>query len=217
MSCSINLNNISYKKDISFLFENINLDLGHQEKIAIIGQNGVGKSTLLKIMAGLKEQTCGEITLFHNPIKRKKDFEQFRSEIGYLPQDISSFFICITVIEDIMFSLQTLGVDKAKAYQKSIKILKDLDLLHLKNRVIYELSGGEQKLVALAALLVKEPKILLLDEPTNALDIKSEKRIIDILNSIAKSMIIVSHNKDTINSLTHTIYELVDKSLIQIY
>lgn len=213
MSCSMNLKNISYKKNNNYLFKNINLDLGHKEKMAIIGQNGVGKSTLIKIIAGLEEPTNGEITLFHNQIKNKKDFEKYRNEIGYLPQDVSNFFLCITVIEDIMFSLLTLGVDKKEAYSKSVNILNILNIIHLKNRVIYELSGGEQKIVALAAILVKEPKILLLDEPTNALDEESEKKILSILNNIEKSMIIVSHHKSFIQKLVSKIYKLEDKTL----
>ena len=208
MSCSLNLKNISYVKEEKLLFKDINIDLGHKEKIAIVGANGVGKSTLLKIMAGLIEPSFGEIELFHNLIKNKKDFEKYRDDIGYLPQDVSSFFLCITVIEDIMFSLQALGIGKKEAYDKSKEILKNLNILHLENRVIYELSGGEQKIVALASILVKEPKILLLDEPTNALDEESENRILDILSKIDKSMIIVSHHKSFIEKIVSKIYNL---------
>lgn len=213
MSCSINLKDISYKKDEKILFENVSFDLGHKEKIAIIGKNGVGKSTLLKIIAGLKNQNSGTIDIFHNRINKKEDYEKYRDEIAYLPQDIDNFFLSITVIEDVMFSLLALGVKKAEAYKKSLYILKSLDILHLENRVIYDLSGGEKKLVALAAILIKEPKILLLDEPTNNLDDDGEKKLIDILRSIEKSMIIVSHQKTFIDSLVEKIYILEEKTL----
>lgn len=213
MSCSINLKNISYKKDDKFLFEDISLDLGHREKIAIIGKNGVGKSTLLKIIAGLKTPTSGTIDIFHNRVNKKEDFEKYRDEIAYLPQDVSSFFLCITVIEDIMFSLRTLGIKKEEAYKKSLDILKKLDILHLENRVIYELSGGEKKIIALAAILIKEPKILLLDEPTNDLDENSETKILNILNNIEKSMIIVSHQQNFVDKLVSKRYKLEDKNL----
>lgn len=216
MSCTLNLKNISYKKDDKVLFEDITFNLGHEEKIAIIGTNGCGKSTLLKLIVGLEKPNIGEIYLFHNLVKNKKDYERYRSDIGYLPQDVSSFFLSITVIEDIMFSLRVKGLNKDEAYTKSIEILKKLDILHLENRVIFELSGGEQKLVALSSLLVTEPKILLLDEPTNALDEESEKKILNILNSLNKSMIIVSHHKTFIGNLTNTIYKLDNKSLIKI-
>ena len=93
-------------------------------------------------------------------------------------------------------------------------MLEKLDILPLKNRNIFDLSGGEQKIVALAAILISEPKILLLDEPTNALDDEAQEKIINILNGINKSMIIVSHHKSFIQSLTPTIYKL-NKDILQ--
>lgn len=95
-------------------------------------------------------------------------------------------------------------------------MLEDLGIVHLENRNIYDLSGGEQKIVALAGILITKPKILLLDEPTNALDEDAEERIINILNSIKKSMIIVSHHKTFIEKLTPTIYKLTNSGLEKI-
>lgn len=216
MSCSITLKNVSYKNENTILFENISFSVGHEEKIAIIGSNGVGKSTLLKIIAGIESCFDGTLELFHHQIKTKNDYKKFRFEVGYLPQDISSFFLCPTVIEDVMFSLRSLGVSKNEAKTKALEILKELDILHLENRVIYELSGGEQKIVALAGILIKNPKILLLDEPTNALDEQTQNKIVNILNSQKKSMIIISHHKSFIEELAPTIYKLENKNLYQI-
>ncbi len=213
MSCSLNLRSVGYNNEDKTIFEEINLNLGHEEKIAIIGSNGSGKSTLLKIMAGLIKPTFGYIEIFHNKIQNLKAFKEFRSEIGYLPQDVSNHFLCPTVIEDVIFSLRANGVSQDEAIQKANKVLEDLEIVHLKNRTIFELSGGEQKIVALAGLLITKPKILLLDEPTNALDIASQERIVKLLNGIKKSMVIVSHQKSFIDSLAHTIYELKDNSL----
>ena len=137
-----------------------------------------------------------------------KDFSKYRSDIGYLPQDVTSHFLCPTVIEDVIFSLRAKGISKEDALNQGKQILQELQISHLENRVIFDLSGGEQKIVALAGLLILKPKILLLDEPTNALDEQSEKRIIEILNSIKKSMIIVSHHRSFIESLTSTVYKL---------
>ncbi len=216
MSCSINLKNISYKTDTKKILSNISLDVSHEEKVAIIGANGSGKSSLLKIIAGLLIQTEGELYLFHNKIDKLKDFKKFRSDLGYLPQDVSDHFLCPTVIEDVMFALRAKGIEKDEAYKQSINILKELGILHLENRNIYDLSGGEQKIVALAGILITKPKILLLDEPTNALDESAENKIIDILNSINKSMVIVSHHKTFIDRLTPTIYCLESSSLNKI-
>jgi cobalt/nickel transport system ATP-binding protein len=115
-----------------------------------------------------------------------------------------------------MFALRAKGKKKDEAYKKACNILDELGILHLENRIIYDLSGGEQKIVALAGILISKPKILLLDEPTNALDEESEGKIIDILNSIKKSMIIVSHHKTFIEKLTPTIYKLDKNGLNRI-
>ena len=141
-------------------------------------------------------------------INELKDFSKYRSNIGYLPQDVTNHFLCPTVIEDVIFSLRAKGISKEDALNQGKQILQELQISHLENRVIFDLSGGEQKIVALAGLLILKPKILLLDEPTNALDEQSEKRIIEILNSIKKSMIIVSHHRSFIESLTSTVYKL---------
>lgn len=213
MSCSVNLRDVSYKNDKKELFKDINLNLGHEEKIAIIGSNGSGKSTLLKIIAGLVEPTNGYIELFHNKINNLKEFKKYRNDIAYLPQDVTNHFLCPTVIEDVIFSLRAKGISKEEALTQADEILEQLHIKHLKDRVIFDLSGGEQKIVALAGLLILKPKILLLDEPTNALDEDSEQKIINILNSIKKSMIIVSHHKTFIDSLTSKVYKLEDLTL----
>ncbi|WP_421716609.1 energy-coupling factor ABC transporter ATP-binding protein [Arcobacter arenosus] len=216
MSCSINLKNISYETSTKEVFKDVTLNVSHEEKVAIVGSNGSGKSSLLKILAGLIPPKEGEIFLFHDKMNSKKDFRAYRGDIGYLPQDVSDHFLCPTVIEDVMFALRAKGVKKDEAYENSIKMLEELGILHLENRNIYDLSGGEQKIVALAGILITKPKIILLDEPTNALDEDAEVRIINILNSIKKSMVIVSHHKTFIEKLTPTIYKLKNNGLEKI-
>ena len=216
MSCSINLKEVSYETSSKEVFKNVSLDVSHEEKVAIVGANGSGKSSLLKIVAGLIKQQDGGVFLFHNEMNSLKDFKEYRSDIGYLPQDVSDHFLCPTVIEDVMFALRAKGFDKDESHKKAIEVMNKLGITHLKNRNIYDLSGGEQKIVALAGILITKPKILLLDEPTNALDEDAENRIIDILNSIKKSMIIVSHHKTFIDSLAPTIYRLSNNGLDKI-
>ena len=213
MSCSLNLRDVSYKNEDKEIFSNISLNLGHEEKIAIIGANGSGKSTLLKIIAGLIKPTLGYVEVFHEKMNELKDFSKYRSDIGYLPLDVTNHFLCPTVIEDVIFSLRAKGISKDEALNQGKQILQELEISHLENRVIFDLSGGEQKIVALAGLLILKPKILLLDEPTNALDEDSQQKIIDILNSIKKSMIIVSHHRSFIDSLVSKVYKLDNNSL----
>ena len=216
MSCSINVKNVSYEINNRLLFKDITLNVSHEEKIAIVGSNGSGKSSFLKIIAGLIKPKEGEISLFHDKMESLKDFKKYRSNIGYLPQDVNDFFLCPTVVEDVMFNLRAKGIKKDEAYNQATLTLQELSIEHLANRNIYDLSGGEQKIVALASILITKPKILLLDEPTNALDEEAEEKVVNILNSIKKSMIIVSHHKSFIQSLAPTIYRLKENSLEKI-
>jgi cobalt/nickel transport system ATP-binding protein len=216
MSCSLNLRNVSYTNEHKALFANVCLNVGHEEKIAILGANGCGKSTLLKIMAGLIKPSSGYVEIFHHKMENLKAFNTYRNDIGYLPQDVSNHFLCPTVIEDVIFSLRANGVTQNEAIKKADILLEELGIIHLKQRTVFELSGGEQKIVALAGLLILEPKILLLDEPTNALDAQSQERIMSLLKSINKSMVIVSHHHSFIENLAHNMYELKESCFSKI-
>ena len=109
MSCSINLKELAYKNTSKEVFNNVTLNVSHEEKVAIIGANGSGKSSLLKIIVGLIKPSAGSVFLFHDEMKNLKDFRKYRSDIGYLPQDVSDHFLCPTVIEDVMFALRAQG------------------------------------------------------------------------------------------------------------
>ncbi|WP_458699356.1 energy-coupling factor ABC transporter ATP-binding protein [Sulfurospirillum sp. 1307] len=213
MSCSVTLTNLSYGNDEKILCKNINLNVSHKEKIAIIGPNGCGKTTLLDIIAGLKKKSSGSLEIFHNKINSEKDFKPIRDLIGYLFQNSDNQFLAPTVLDDVAFSLLSGGMDEQKALLKATMMLRDFGIEHLKDKIIYNLSGGEKKLVALAGVLVTEPKLMLLDEPTNGLDKNVQLKLVEILKSIDKSIIIVSHHREFIDSIVDRIYEITDDGL----
>lgn len=232
MSCSVNLRKISAKISDKTLFENVNLEVGHKEKIVIIGPNGSGKTTLLEIIAGLRMPNSGEIEMFHENMSNLDEFGKFRSEIGFLCQNSDEQFICPSVYEDVAFGLfarneafkkfgefdehlvashgfeQRRILSESEIYAKTDEILRNLGIFHIKDKIVFHLSGGEKKLVALAGVLVCEPKIILLDEPTNGLDFDMQKKLSDILGSLAVSQIIVSHDKEFIQNFADKIYYL---------
>lgn len=213
MSCSVTIKNLSYNDGANTLYQNIDLNVTHKEKIAIIGPNGCGKTTLLNIIAGLQEKHSGSLELFHNIIKSEKDFKPFRDMIGYLFQNSDNQFLAPIVIDDVAFSLLSGGMDKQEALLKARMMLDDLGITHLKDKIVYNLSGGEKKLVALAGVLVTQPKLMLLDEPTNGLDLNMQLKLVEILKNIDKSIIIVSHNREFIDSIVDNIYEITPKGL----
>lgn len=213
MSCSIGLKNLSIKSENRVLFNNINLNLKHKEKIAIIGENGIGKTTLLRAIVGLKE-SLGEIEIFHNLLQNKRDFIEARRKVGFLFQDPDDQFITPSVLEEVAFNLINQNIPQDKAILKTKAFLKQFGILHLQNRIPTHLSGGEKKLVALLSILIDEPEILLLDEPSNYLDKNSISKIQDILITIDKSMIIITHDLNFVKPIVSNIYELKRDGLI---
>lgn len=213
MSCSVTMKNLATSRDGVCLYKNITLDVSHKEKIAIIGPNGCGKTTLLEIIAGLRNVDEGTLELFHQPMTSLNDFKRMRHLIGYLFQDSDNQFLAPVVEDDVAFSLLASGVSKEEAKLKTAMMLQDLGISHLAKKIVYHLSGGEKKLVALAGVLIMEPKLMLLDEPTNGLDQAMQLRLIDILGRIDKSIIIVSHHKEFIELVVEKIYEITPHGL----
>ena len=243
MSCNLKISGISAKINDRTLFENLNLELSHKQKIAIIGPNGCGKTTMLEILGGLREPNSGQIEIFHHNIANLGEFAKFRREIGYLFQNSQEQFICPKVFDDVAFGLfarnETLKkerknlsdeseldkhlrqhhflkreiLSKDEINSKTLETLENLGILHLKDEIVFHLSGGEAKLVALAGILVCEPQIILLDEPTTGLDEKMQENLAKILANLDLSQIIVSHDKEFIESVADEIYYLTPTGL----
>lgn len=213
MSCSVVLKNISIIKEDKTLHKNISLSLSHKEKIGIIGANGCGKTTLLETIAGLHFPLDGTLEIFHNKVTSLKEYEEYRHIVGYLFQNSDEQFLSPVVEDDIAFSLFAMGVKKEEIKQRVLWMMEELGILHLKDKIVYNLSGGEKKLVALGGVLVTEPKIMLLDEPTNNLDEATQAKLKEILKNIDKSAIIVSHDKEFIKDVVHKVYLLDEKGL----
>ena len=213
MSCSLTMKNISAVRNGVTLYTGITLNLSHKEKIAIIGPNGCGKTTLLEMIAGLSLPQSGLLELFHRPMRSLDDFKTVRTMIGYLFQDSDNQFLAPIVEDDVAFSLLAQGISKEEASLKTAMMLQDLGIAHLAKKVVYHLSGGEKKLVALAGVLIAEPKLMLLDEPTNGLDNAMQQKLVAILRKIDKSIIIVSHHREFLESIVDTIYTMTPQGL----
>lgn len=216
MSCSITIKNLTVKIGENILHEDINLNLSHKEKIAITGHNGSGKTTLLQTIAGLHFPLLGNFEIFHNSIKSPKDYKLYRHLVGYLSQNSDEQFLYPYVEDDIAFSLLARGENKDEAKIKTEMIMEEFGITHLKNKIVYNLSGGEKKLVALAGVLIMEPKIMLLDEPSNDLDNKILEKLKSILKNMNKSAIIVSHDEKFFKDVVHRVYKLSSDGLREI-
>lgn len=195
------------------ILDGLALQVWEGDRLAITGANGAGKSTLLHLMVGLKKPQSGTIEAFGRPRIHEADFFEVRARAGLLFQDPDDQLFCPTVFDDVAFGPLNLGKGKAESRDIVEKILSELSLSGLKDRVTHHLSGGEKRLVTLAAVLAMEPDVLLLDEPTNALDEETETRLIDILNRLDKTLLVVSHDQKFQDAVTTKRLRLKDGKL----
>lgn len=176
------------------ILDGASLALAEGQRLSLVGANGAGKSTLLLIALGLQRPNAGTITAFGVPRRAEADFHEVRRRVGLVFQDADDQLFCPTVAEDVAFGPLNLGKSRDEALALVDRVLGDLDLRHLRDRVTYKLSGGEKRLVTLATVLAMEPEVLLLDEPTNALDQKNEARLVEILQALPQAILLVSHD-----------------------
>lgn len=190
------LENVSfgYEQNEEILKE-ITLDINDGDTIGIIGANGVGKSTLLKLLVGLLPQYKGNILVDDLPVK-KEHLSEIRAKIGYVFQDAENQLFMSTVYEDVAFAPRNYGMTETEVAGRVAYALQLTGIEHLSDRQLYKLSGGEKKLVSIATILSMTPEIILLDEPTIALDPRNRRNLIHILNSFSQVKIIASHDLD---------------------
>lgn len=191
----LELKNISKTFDNKKVLNNINFKLYKGEKVGIIGKNGIGKSTLLKIITNGLKADSGEIILGS------------RVDLGYYDQDHQNLYPENTILQEINTS-----INYTEQYLRTVAggfLFTADDVL----KKISTLSGGEKVRVSFIKLLQNEPNLLLLDEPTNHLDIYSIEILEDALEQFDGTMLLVSHNRHFLNSVCNTIYMLDENGL----
>lgn len=193
----------------------VDLYLRSGERLALMGANGAGKSSLLHCLMGLVTAENGEIAILGSRCETESEFRAIRGRVGLLFQDSDDQLFCPTVLEDVMFGPLNLGQSRDDARKVALKTLSDLGLDGFENRITYQLSGGEKRLVALATVLSMSPEILLLDEPTNGLDADVEKRLIEILRSLPQAMLIISHDRQFLEQVATRSVRLQDGIISQ--
>ena len=179
------------------IIKQVSFHAAETDSIGLVGANGVGKSTLLKLLVGLNLDFTGSIRVEEIPVERRT-LAQIRSKIGYVFQDSESQLFMSTVYEDVAFAPQNYGLPEQEVQRRVEQALLMTGILHLRDKQIYKLSGGEKKLVSIATILSMTPDIILMDEPSIALDPKNRRNLIKILNSFSYLKIIASHDLDLI-------------------
>ncbi len=177
------------------ILDGVSVTLEAGERLAVVGANGAGKTTLMRTLIGLEQAQSGSLTAFGKARRCERDFREVRAKAGYLFQDPDDQLFCPTVVDDVAFGPLNLGASQREAGALARATLARFELGHLADRITHRLSGGEKRLVSLAAVLAMAPEVLLLDEPTNALDEVHHARLLAILAALPTAMVIVSHER----------------------
>jgi energy-coupling factor transport system ATP-binding protein len=186
-----------YEQNSQDILRGLSLRVHQGETFSILGGNGTGKTTALKIMAGQSRLYRGKLKLFGKPIKEYTSEELYRHNIAMLPQNPQSSFVKFTVEEELDEVCRVMNDEPAEAKARILELTERLAIDHLLLRHPYDLSGGEQQKVALAKVLLLRPRILLLDEPTKGIDAHSKevlRRILNELKTDGVTIIMVSHD-----------------------
>ncbi|GAA3695444.1 ABC transporter ATP-binding protein [Zhihengliuella alba] len=175
------------------LLEPVTLTLT-ERRVAVIGANGSGKSTLLKLVNGLARPSSGRVLV--DGACTARDTGRVRRTVGFLFTDPLAQLVMPVVVEDVELSLRARVRDRAERRRRALAILERLGIERLAERSIYDLSGGERQLAALATVLAAGQRILVADEPTTLLDLRNDALLRRTLEGLEQQVVYATHDLD---------------------
>ena len=166
------------------------------EAVGLIGANGAGKSTVMKLLLGL---IAGEGRITAAGFEMNRDnLAKIREKLGFVLQNSDNQMFMPTVYEDMMFAPLNYMVSREEAEKRVDAVLERLGLEYLKHKYNHKISGGEKRMAAIATILAMEPEAILMDEPTSALDPYNRRIVINTIRELPQTKIITSHDLDMI-------------------
>ncbi|WP_257158392.1 energy-coupling factor ABC transporter ATP-binding protein [Corynebacterium cystitidis] len=182
--------------DDTVILGDISLTLS-ERRIGIVGANGSGKSTLARLINGLIDPTGGKV--LYDGLTTASSGREIRKHVGFVFSDAESQIVMPRVVDDIAFSLRKSGLSKQERIARVDEMLKRFGLTERADHSPHTLSGGEKQLLALAAVLVMEPRTIIADEPTTLLDLRNRRRIAHELAQLDQQLIVVTHDLELVD------------------
>lgn len=212
----ISVENLSYSLDSIQVLSNINLKIFEGEFVALIGSNGVGKSTLIKHFNGLLRPSSGKVFV-QGIDSASLNVSQLSRHAGMVFQNPELNLFEESVEKEIMFSLKNYNFPLHEMVARTEKLLKDFGLLHKRNAYPRMLSGGEKQRLAIASIIAFEPEVLVLDEPTIGLDAKFKHFLMNYLNEYrkkGKAVVLITHDIELLSEFVDRIIVLGKNGII---
>jgi energy-coupling factor transport system ATP-binding protein len=206
------------------ILENISLSIEKGEFVALVGRNGVGKTTLCSIMRGLiptfHTGTMSGKVLLHGLDINEMSIGDLALHIGFVFQNpfVQVSGVKQTVFEEVAYGLENLGVERSEIIRRVEEMLHQLNIEHLRSKHPMQLSGGQSQRVALASVLVMDPEILIIDEPTSQLDPQGTEEVFEtirLLKERKKTIILVEHKVDWVAEYADRVIVINDKHIVK--
>ena len=212
-----------YKRNKEYQLNNINLKIEENKFILLCGETGSGKTTLIKSMNGLIPQFYPGYYKGSVEVNGKDNAEtpiaELSREVGIVFQNPENQLISMNAEHEIAFGMENLGIPQIEMKKRIQEVIKLTGIEHILDKAPFELSGGEQQRVAIASILVLEPKILILDEPTALLDPAMARKIILLLKKIQKekntTIIISEHRMDIVIPMADEIILMSEGNILE--
>ena len=200
---------VVYRYERVVALDSISFAVDQGKRVALLGANGSGKSTLLRLLDGLYFPESGSVHYRSEPLTEQRLEDErfsfgFRRSVGMVFQNPDVQLFNPTVFDEVAFGPLQLRWSKDTVRERVAAVLESLGILHLRDRAPHRLSGGEQKRVAIASVLVLDPEVLLLDEPTAALDPQSQSQMIDLLagwKGAGRTVVTATHDLDSVEEI----------------
>ena len=196
--------------------DEVSLEINKSEVVGLLGPNGAGKTTTFYIIVGLINPDKGSISYMGNKITNVPMFKRSRMGIGYLAQE-PSIFRKLTVEENILLILESMGMKKGEQKARCHELLEELEITHLADYKGYMLSGGERRRVEIARTLSSSPSFMLLDEPFTGVDpiaVYDIQEIIAYLKKKGLGILITDHNVRETLKITDRAYIMHDGKIL---
>lgn len=182
-----------------------------EQRIGIIGSNGSGKSTTVRMINGLKEPTSGEV--LYDGLSPQSNGKKIRKRVGFVFSDAESQIVMPRVADDVAFSLRRFKLPRDEVRRRVTEALDRFGLTNRAEHSPHTLSGGEKQMLALASVLVIQPDTIIADEPTTLLDLRNRRRIVRELMALPQQLIVVTHDLEMLREFERVLV-IDDGSLV---
>lgn len=188
----VRIEHLSHKYSTSWAIRDINMEIGKNGIVGLLGSNGAGKSTTMNIMCGVLNQTEGRVLINGTDIRENPELA--KTQIGFLPQ-MAPLYMDLTVDEYLIYTAELRRMEKKKIKPALEEAKERCGITHFSNRLIKNLSGGYRQRVGIAQAIIHKPKLVIMDEPTNGLDPNQITEVRALIKEIAldRAVIFSSH------------------------